>query len=743
MPTLLLEGPFESDYSLSIVNRNLAQALLALDFSLRLHQRDNTTSYYPSDAFLKMHPKLAPLFVRDVASISADVHSRYIYPPYTDGFRSRVRAVHCYGWEESVFPREFVEYFNHGLDLVTVMSAYVRDVLIRNGVTVPVEVVGLGGDHILSGPAKPTGRPGRDSFEFLHVSSCFPRKAPEVLVGAFCQEFTRRDDVCLTIKTFPNPHNEIERIVAEFGERYPDHAPMEIVTAPLGLGEMRHLYERAGCLVSASRGEGFGLPVVEAMFTGCPVIATIHSGQADTCAPAHCWPVEFVLEPARTHLSQGASVWANPRIDSLREQMRSVYQATAQERRQKALLARQFVETRFTWAQVAERHWSYCRDALARGGRPAAARAPTIGFISTWNVKCGIAEYTRYLATNLPDGHRIAVFANRTLDSVRPDEDFVVRCWDTQHDERPPHEIEQLAELIVHSGVAAVSIQYNFGFFSPSDLRLLVSRLKHAGVVTTVTMHAVQHENFGQLKAALRSVDFCICHRQSDVDAVRGLGVENVLLRKQGMVGLRLDRRESGEQFAKSRLHFVVSCFGFFLPPKGIHHLIQAFALAKTVQPLLRLKLVNSLYPIPESSAYARYCLRLIQEKGLGGDVEVSTAFLPHEETLRELAASDLVVLPYIYSSESSSAAGAFAVASLVPVLCSDLPLFDELSGVLHRFPAGDVCALANMILRLAADPAELQRHQQAQEEMVRRLAWPAVAGDFASLIAAAARGSK
>ena len=27
MPTLLLEGPFESDYSLAIVNRNLARAL--------------------------------------------------------------------------------------------------------------------------------------------------------------------------------------------------------------------------------------------------------------------------------------------------------------------------------------------------------------------------------------------------------------------------------------------------------------------------------------------------------------------------------------------------------------------------------------------------------------------------------------------------------------------------------------------------------------------------------------------
>ena len=96
----------------------------------------------------------------------------------------------------------------------------------------------------------------------------------------------------------------------------------------------------------------------------------------------------------------------------------------------------------------------------------------------------------------------------------------------------------------------------------------------------------------------------------------------------------------------RAPLHFVVSCFGFFLPPKGIYQLIQAFALAKSVQPMLRLKLLNSLYPIEASTEYAHQCMRLIGEKNLRGDVHVSTAFLDHEETLRELGDSDLVVLP-------------------------------------------------------------------------------------------------
>ena len=91
--------------------------------------------------------------------------------------------------------------------------------------------------------------------------------------------------------------------------------------------------------------------------------------------------------------------------------------------------------------QATARFADACRTALeARRGRmpqPAVravdGTAPSIGFVSTWNARCGIAEYTRYLATNLPAGHRIAIFANRALETVRGDEEFVIRSWDTQH----------------------------------------------------------------------------------------------------------------------------------------------------------------------------------------------------------------------------------------------------------------------------------------------------------------------
>jgi glycosyltransferase involved in cell wall biosynthesis len=47
--------------------------------------------------------------------------------------------------------------------------------------------------------------------------------------------------------------------------------------------ELRALYENATCLLFPSRYEGFGLPPVEAMACGCPVLATRGGAVEEIC----------------------------------------------------------------------------------------------------------------------------------------------------------------------------------------------------------------------------------------------------------------------------------------------------------------------------------------------------------------------------------------------------------------------------------------------------------------------------
>ncbi|SIT43931.1 Glycosyl transferase group 1 [Paraburkholderia ribeironis] len=51
-------------------------------------------------------------------------------------------------------------------------------------------------------------------------------------------------------------------------------------------GELKSLYENAGCLIFPSLYEGFGLPPLEAMYCGCPVIASSRTSIPEACGDA-------------------------------------------------------------------------------------------------------------------------------------------------------------------------------------------------------------------------------------------------------------------------------------------------------------------------------------------------------------------------------------------------------------------------------------------------------------------------
>ncbi|MET3229746.1 UNVERIFIED_ORG: glycosyltransferase involved in cell wall biosynthesis [Burkholderia sp. 1263] len=51
-------------------------------------------------------------------------------------------------------------------------------------------------------------------------------------------------------------------------------------------GELKALYGNAGCLIFPSLYEGFGLPPLEAMYCGCPVIASTRTSIPEACGDA-------------------------------------------------------------------------------------------------------------------------------------------------------------------------------------------------------------------------------------------------------------------------------------------------------------------------------------------------------------------------------------------------------------------------------------------------------------------------
>lgn len=697
--TWRVEGPFDSSYSLALLNRETALALRELGHDVALHSTEGPGDFAPDPAFLQANPALAALHAR-VASLreeDADVCSRNLYPPRVDDMRGRLNLLHHYAWEESAFPHEWTTAFNAHLQGMTCLSTHVQKVMVDQGVCVPMRTSGCGVDHWLRVRADRTRPcPGR-AFRFLHVSSCFPRKGADVLLRAYGDAFTIADDVTLVIKTFANPHNDIHTWLAEARRDNPAYPDVVILEEDLSDAELKGLLEECHVLVAPSRAEGFAMPLAEAMLSGLPVITTGWSGQLDFCNPETAWLVDFTFTPAQTHFGLFGSVWAEPDRDHLARTLREVHALPAPERRAKADRGRDLLLERFTWRHVAER----LVDAARAFSQPGHAGEQKIGWVTSWNTKCGIATYSAHLIHNLPAD--VTILAAHAAERTAADGPEVVRCWEQgDHDT-----LDELAAAIDAAGVTTLVLQFNYGFFQLERLAAFLLAQRAAGRIVVVTLHAtidpahVPHKRLEILVPALRACQRVLVHAPADLNRLKRHGLlDNVTLFPHGI----LDWPEPAPRPAAKT--FEIASYGFFLPHKGLPQLVEALALLRGEGRAVRLNMVNAEYPIAESAQLVADVKALAKRLMVDDLVDFCTDFLDDHASLGKLAASDLIVFPYQNTGESASGAVRYGLASGRPVAVTPLAIFDDVQAVTFRLPGQTPQEIAAGIAALMDDVA-------------------------------------
>ncbi len=243
MLTWRIEGPFDSSYSLALLNRETALALRDLKQSVALHSTEGPGDFEPQPEFLEHNPLIKEMHRKshEITSSSADIISRNLYPPRVGDMQSPIKFLHNYAWEESGFPQKWVNDFNANLDGMSCTSQYVKKIMIDNGVSIPMQVSGNGVDHWERIVATVDYTIKAKHFKFLHVSSCFPRKGVDCLLKAYRERFTSSDNVTLIIKTFANPHNEVHQWLAESRMNESDYPDVLIIEDDLNDSDLKAL----------------------------------------------------------------------------------------------------------------------------------------------------------------------------------------------------------------------------------------------------------------------------------------------------------------------------------------------------------------------------------------------------------------------------------------------------------------------------------------------------------------------
>ena len=210
----------------------------------------------------------------------------------------------------------------------------------------PVEVVHYPVKDI---QAKDIDLPLEHDFNFLTVAQWGPRKNLDNTIRWFLEEF-KDEEVGLVVKTNIRKNNVIDRsackakvqaVLGEFGER---KCAVHLIHGNMSEEEMTAIYThpQIKVIVSATHGEGFGLPLFEAAYNEVPVIAPSWSGHVDFLfAPKKdkkgkvknkpfFTKVDYNIAPVQKEVVwegviQADSQWCFPKQNSFKHALRAVY----------------------------------------------------------------------------------------------------------------------------------------------------------------------------------------------------------------------------------------------------------------------------------------------------------------------------------------------------------------------------------------------------------------------------------
>jgi glycosyltransferase involved in cell wall biosynthesis len=271
--SLVLRGQFLDYSGYAKVNRNLADVLINSGNSVKI----NALDYRRPRLIGEDLKKSSKYNYVDNCSSSFLIDS---VVPNSDTFKAKKRTILYTTVESYTIPDSFSKIFN-SYDELWVTSNFCKSVIsCKTNKEISV-VPGVVDFNIY----KKDGNiikfeDNVRSFRFVSVFNWSYRKGPDALIKAYCRAFSGADDVSLILlcrhKRASGPatgvKNEVEEQIRASGSSNPPSILR--ITKELDENGIASLYRSCNCFVLPSRGEGYGLPYLEASLCGIPVIGT-------------------------------------------------------------------------------------------------------------------------------------------------------------------------------------------------------------------------------------------------------------------------------------------------------------------------------------------------------------------------------------------------------------------------------------------------------------------------------------
>lgn len=368
---VIWEGEFNQGHSFAKVNQYLSRFLIKNDaFQCMRFNRDPSSAHSESRKIMD-------------EGQSADVWISHQWPPRLTLPDAPV-WIQMIPWEFGSIPKQWYIPLKYLTDEIWVYSQYNKQCYIRNGISEDkIRVIPLGVDDTIFHPGDdhfPLQEGDQESFRFLFVGGTITRKGIDLLLQAYVTEFSKEEDVCLVIKDHGTDsfykgillHDRIKQL-----QKNPRHPRIVYMDQFLTERRLASLYRSCDCLVHPYRGEGFGLPIVEAMACATTAIVPNLGPSQDYCHDGTAFLLtahEKRLPNARIGEFEtvGYPWLIDIHVQELRQMMRYAYE-NRKIVKEKGERASQYILSHFTW----KRSHQVMEEALDRWSTPPTEGKPT------------------------------------------------------------------------------------------------------------------------------------------------------------------------------------------------------------------------------------------------------------------------------------------------------------------------------------------------------------------------------
>jgi hypothetical protein len=372
--TITVNSMMYSHDSFSICGRGLSLGLQ------QNGQKIVINAWQDGSRTIPMLPELIPAIRR---ASDFDIGIQISHPDSFQNLRDFHTKIGFGVCETQTIKKMWVVNCNKNCDQVWTPSNFCTKIFVDNGIKNCYTVPNGFDERFFNRDIPPYQYPfDEDTFIFLTVGNSQERKGTRILYEAFSEEFKENEKVALVFKSYAHwawgavqyARNGIsDELAAKYNvslakdprvymfgnveERFNEKEnkyELHLVDPEIPFDKMGSLYTGADCFVLPTRGEGFGMPALEAKACGIPVIITKSSGHMDFCRRHDTFLLNYEGKSKAFEGYNWQGEWVNPSKEHLKELMRYVYE-NEDDRKRRAKKSYNFVHKNFTWKKVGER----------------------------------------------------------------------------------------------------------------------------------------------------------------------------------------------------------------------------------------------------------------------------------------------------------------------------------------------------------------------------------------------------